>query len=63
MVLQVCRPEAVQGHQDEGGPGETGWGRQGRNRVLFFVFFIAILLFAVKIKSKWEKGEDEKSYS
>lgn len=61
VVLQVRRSEAVQGHQDEGRPGETGRGRREEGKELsgfFFSFFLAILLFAVNIISRWKKGED-----
>lgn len=58
MVLQVRRPETVQGHQDEGGPGETGRGggrREEGKELSGLFFFLAILLFAVNIISRWKK--------
>lgn len=36
MVRQVPRPEAVQGDQDEGRPGETAWGRREEGKELGF---------------------------
>lgn len=59
MVLQVRRPEAVQGHQDEGGPGETGQGAaRGRQRVVWvvFLFFFSYFIVCSEYYKQMEEG-------
>lgn len=57
MVLQVRRPKAVQGHQDEGGPGETGQGAaRGRERVVRVVFFFSYFIVCSEYYKQMEEG-------
>lgn len=65
VVLQVRRPEAVQGHQDEGRPGETGRGRREEGKELsgfFFVFFSYFIVCSEYYKQMEEGGGLEKLF-